>query len=105
MRDHDENDHGAPPSPLYDQSDAQKQFAPPHSIEAEQAILGALLFDNDVFWRIGSWLEPKHFYDPLHARIYEVACDRIGAGQLGDAVQLKSVFDRDPGMAQIGGPV
>ena len=49
--------------------------------------------------------EPKHFYDPLHARIYEVACDRIGAGQLGDAVQLKSVFDRDPGMAQIGGPV
>ena len=45
-------------------------FAPPHNIEAEQALLGALLFDNEVYQRVGDWLKPDHFYDPLHARIF-----------------------------------
>lgn len=80
-------------------------FAPPHNIEAEQALLGALLFDNEVYQRVGDWLKPDHFYDPLHARIFESAAQLIIGGSLADAVVLKSKFERDPGMAEIGGPV
>lgn len=79
--------------------------APPHNIEAEQALLGALLFDNEVYQRVGDWLKPDHFYDPLHARIFESASQLIIAGSLADAVVLKSRFERDPGMAEIGGAV
>ena len=79
--------------------------APPHNIEAEQALLGALLYDNDVYQRVGDFLKPDHFYDPLHARIYESASQLIIAGSLADAVVLRSRFERDPGMAEIGGPV
>ena len=84
---------------------ASEPFAPPHNIEAEQALLGALLFDNEVYQRVGDWLKPDHFYDPLHARIYETASQLVIGGSLADAVVLKSKFERDPGMAEIGGPV
>jgi replicative DNA helicase len=79
--------------------------APPHNIEAEQALLGALLFDNEVYQRVGDWLKTDHFYDPLHARIFEAASQLIMAGSLADAVVLKTRFERDPGMAEIGGAV
>ena len=79
--------------------------AAPHNIQAEQALLGALLFDNEVYHRVGEWLKSKHFYDPLHARIYEAAVTLISGGALADAVVLKSRFERAPGMAEIGGPV
>jgi replicative DNA helicase len=84
---------------------ASAPFAPPHNIEAEQALLGALLFDNEVYHRVSDWLKPDHFYDPLHARIYETASQLVIGGSLADAVVLKSKFERDPGMAEIGGPV
>jgi replicative DNA helicase len=84
---------------------AAETAAPPHNIEAEQAVLGALLYDNDVYQRVGDFLKPDHFYDPLHARIYESASQLIIAGSLADAVVLRSRFERDPGMAEIGGPV
>ncbi len=49
----------------------------PHSIEAEQQLLGAILTNNDVFDRVASIIGPKHFYDPVHARIFETAATRI----------------------------
>jgi replicative DNA helicase len=91
-------------APFGEQS-AAESAAPPHNIEAEQAILGALFYDNDVYQRVGDFLKPDHFYDPLHARIFESASQLIIAGSLADAVVLRSRFERDPGMAEIGGPV
>ncbi|MCR9115124.1 MAG: replicative DNA helicase, partial [Rhodobacteraceae bacterium] len=41
----------------------------PHSIEAEQQLLGAILTNNDVYDRVASLIGPQHFYDPVHARI------------------------------------
>jgi len=89
----------------YDAPDAGASHAPPHNIEAEQALLGALLFDNEVYYRVGDWLKAEHFYDPLHARIYETASRLIISGSLADAVVLKSQFERDAGMQEIGGVV
>ncbi|MGK0266035.1 MAG: replicative DNA helicase, partial [Maricaulis sp.] len=75
----------------------------PHNLEAEQAFLGALLYDNEIFHRIADWLKPEHFYDPVHGRIFETASDLIGRGSLADAVVLKTHFDRDDGLREIGG--
>ncbi len=78
---------------------------PPHNIEAEQAFLGALLYDNEVFNRVADWMRAEHFYDPVHARIYEAASNLIRKGSLADAVVLKSRFERDEGLKEVGGAV
>ncbi|WP_300543254.1 replicative DNA helicase [Maricaulis sp.] len=75
----------------------------PHNLEAEQAFLGALLYDNEMYHRVADWLKPGHFYDPVHGRIFETAADLIGRGSLADAVVLKTQFDRDDGLKEIGG--
>ena len=75
----------------------------PHNLDAEQAFLGALLYDNEVYHRVADWLKVDHFYDPVHARIYETATDLIGKGSLADAVVLKTHFERDDGLKEIGG--
>ena len=45
----------------------------PHNIEAEQALLGAILVNNEAMDRVSAFLDMTHFYDPLHAQIYEIA--------------------------------
>ena len=46
--------------------------APPHNIEAEQALLGAILVNNEAFYRVSDFLEPKHFLEGIHQRIFEI---------------------------------
>lgn len=75
----------------------------PHNLEAEQALLGAILFNNEVYNRIGDYLQPQHFYDPVHARIFASLASLIGRGALADAVVLKNRFERDEGLEEIGG--
>ncbi len=58
----------------------------PHSVEAEQQLLGAILTNNDVYDRIASIIGPQHFYDPVHARIYEIAAARIAKNALASPV-------------------
>ena len=65
----------------------------PHNIEAEQALLGAILVNNEAVDRVSSFLEPHHFYDPLHAQIFEVAAKMIGAGKQATPITLKTFFD------------
>jgi len=55
----------------------------PHSVEAEQQLLGAILTNNDIFDRIASIISAEHFYDPVHARIFEAAQIRL-AGDVED---------------------
>ena len=54
----------------------------PHSIEAEQQLLGAILTNNDIYDRVAGIINEAHFYDPVHARIYEVAASRIAKNAL-----------------------
>jgi replicative DNA helicase len=77
--------------------------SPPSNVEAEQALLGAVLVNNDCFHQLSSFLEPVHFYDPVHARIYEAISKLIQRGLLASPVTLKNYFDRDEGLAEIGG--
>nr|WP_236549695.1 replicative DNA helicase [Profundibacterium mesophilum] len=75
----------------------------PHNIEAEQQLLGAILTNNDVYDRVASVINDTHFYDPVHARIYEVAASRIAKNALASPVTLKAFLEDDPGLKELGG--
>jgi replicative DNA helicase len=69
--------------------------APPHNIEAEQALLGAILVNNEAFYRVSDFLEPKHFLEGIHQRIFELAGGLIRAGKLATPVTLKTFLPVD----------
>jgi replicative DNA helicase len=69
--------------------------APPHNIEAEQALLGAVLVNNEAFYRVSDFLEPKHFFEPIHQRIFELAGGLIRASKLATPVTLKTFLPAD----------
>jgi len=62
----------------------------PHNIEAEQALLGAILINNDAFYRVSDFLQPTHFYTPVHQEIYDTAASLIRMGKLANPVTLKT---------------
>ncbi|RYE11407.1 MAG: replicative DNA helicase [Hyphomicrobiales bacterium] len=61
----------------------------PHNIEAEQALLGAILVNNEAFYRVSDFLSPEHFYEPVHREIYEVAGKFIRAGKAATPITVK----------------
>ena len=85
-------------------AEIQNPDSMPHSIEAEQQLLGAILTNNDVFDRIASIIGSQHFYDPVHARIYEIASARIAKNNLASPVTLKAFMEDDEGLKELGGP-
>ena len=84
--------------------DVQSPETMPHSIEAEQQLLGAILTNNDIYDRVASIISAKHFYDPVHARIYEISASRIAKNNLASPVTLKSFMEDDEGLKELGGP-
>ena len=76
----------------------------PHSIEAEQQLLGAILTNNDIYDRVASVISADHFYDPVHARIYDIAAARIAKNNLASPVTLKAFMEDDEGLKELGGP-
>lgn len=75
----------------------------PQSIPAEQAIIGAILYDNDLYDIIASTLRPEHFYNPVHETIYGLLAEFIGAGKIADAIMLKDKLSQDQRLQEIGG--
>src|SRR6185436_14780652 len=72
----------------------------PHNLEAEQALLGAILVNNDAFYRVSDFLEPAHFFEPLHQQLYELAGNLIRAGKIASPITLKTFLPSD---VDIGG--
>ncbi len=78
------------------QADASEPLAfrqPPHNIDAEQALLGAILVNNEALDRVAGFLHPEHFYDPLHAQIFETAGKLIQAGKPATPITLRTYFE------------
>src|ERR1700689_1983190 len=86
-------------SPLFGLS----QRLPPSNLQAEQALLGALLANNRAYERVSEYLAALHFADPIHGRIYQSIARRIEAGQLADAVTLKGEFEHSGILEEVGG--
>src|SRR5690349_18048067 len=80
------------------------QRLPPSNLQAEQALLGALLANNKAYERVSEFLAPEHFADPAHGRIYKSIQRRIEAGQLADVVTLRPEFEHSGDLDEVGGP-
>src|SRR5215831_15407978 len=65
----------------------------PHNIEAEQALLGAILVNNEAHDRVSGFLEAQHFYDPLHQQIFATLCKLIASGKQATPITLKTFFE------------
>ena len=83
-------------------NDALDYREAPHNTEAEQALLGAILVKNEAALKVSEFLEPEHFFEPVHGRIYDAAMQIIERGQHATPVTLKSYFERDEALADVG---
>jgi len=89
-------------TPLRD-IDVEPIRLPPSNTEAEQALLGAIFRNNLAHGRVADFLEPEHFSNAVHARIYAAIGKLIERGQIANPVTLKNLFDQDGALAEIGG--
>ncbi|MBS0219156.1 MAG: replicative DNA helicase [Proteobacteria bacterium] len=76
--------------------------SPPANIEAEQSILGSLLMNNALHARISEFLEPVHFANQLHGKIFDTIGRLVNAGQLASVVSLRTYLDSDEAMKAAG---
>ena len=87
-----------------DIAEAAAAQAVPFSIEAEQQLLGALLTNNEVYDHVSRIIQARHFYDPVHRRIYEICVERIAKNALASPVTIKAFMENDAGLKELGGP-
>jgi len=79
----------------------QKQL--PCNIEAEQAVIGSILVSNDIYDEISSYIDSNKFFDPIHAKIFETIEILISKGLLANPITLKSYFENNEGLKELGG--
>ena len=85
------------------ESTARKQLAEnpplfrsaPHNVEVEQALLGAILVNNEALYRVSDFLEPEHFFEPLHQKIYKDIVSLVRAGKSASPITLKTFLPAD----------
>lgn len=75
----------------------------PHNLEAEQALIGAILVNNDVLEKVQDFLLPEHFANAAHNKIFDAAQIMIEKGQLVTPVTLKPYFEKDELLEEVGG--
>ncbi|MGY9020383.1 MAG: replicative DNA helicase [Alphaproteobacteria bacterium] len=76
---------------------------PPSNLEAEQALLGAILVNNRAFEQISDFVKPEHFANQAHGRIFETIGKQIERGQEANPTTLQFFFEKDEGLASLGG--
>ena len=76
----------------------------PQNVEAEAALLGALMLDNRLVEDVQLKLRAEHFFEPLHGRIYEAVLRLTDRNMVANPVTLRPLFEADEGMKQVGGP-
>jgi replicative DNA helicase len=96
-----ENTASSKVTPLREGAGAYR--SPPHNTEAEQALLGAILVNNAAYHRVSEFLQSEHFAEAVHGRIYAAIAKLIERGQIANPVTLKSLFDQDGALSEIGG--
>ena len=77
--------------------------APPQNIDAEKALLGAIMMNNRSYERVSDFLAAEHFSDPVNARIYESCVRLLEQGHQANPVTLKTYLERDEAIIAAGG--
>ena len=75
----------------------------PKNIEAEQALIGAILANNKAFEKVSEFLQPQHFADAIHAKIFEVMSTLMKRGHTADVITLKNYFEQEGILNDVGG--
>ncbi len=75
----------------------------PKNIEAEQALIGAILANNKTFEKVSEFLRPEHFADPVHAKVFDIISKLITRGHVADTITLKNYFEQDGSLEEVGG--
>ena len=75
----------------------------PSNLEAEQALLGSVLVNNDIIDEISSIINFNSFYDPAHTKIYEVIETLNNKGMIANPITLKNYFEKDNMLDEVGG--
>ena len=75
----------------------------PANLEAEQALLGSILVNNDIIDEISAIVTPSVFYDPGHIKIYEVIQNLNNKGMIANPITLKNYFEKDNMLNEVGG--
>ncbi|GAB6053468.1 replicative DNA helicase [Magnetospira thiophila] len=99
--------YDSPPSPsesLRSDPGRQQAFrAPPRNYEAEKALLGAIFANNKAYERVSEFLKPEHFADPINGLVYDAISLLVERGQIADPVTLRSYFEQNKSLADVGG--
>ena len=75
----------------------------PSNLEAEQALLGSILVNNDIIDEISTIISSNIFYDPAHIKIYEVIENLNNRGMIANPITLKNFFEKDNMLEEVGG--
>jgi replicative DNA helicase len=95
-------------SPAFDFATSEPASSPlgatmPCNIEAEQALLGVMLYDNAAYERLTDRLQASHFYEPFHQHLFTVLEEYIRRGQLAEPILIAERFKKDPAFEELGG--
>ena len=75
----------------------------PSNLEAEQALLGSILVNNDIIDEVSTIVSSTVFYDPAHVKIYEVIESLNNKGMIANPITLKNFFEKDNMLNEVGG--
>ena len=75
----------------------------PANIDAEQALIGSILVNNDIIDEVSSIINPSIFFDPGHVKIYEVIENLNNKGMIANPITLKNYFEKDNSLSDVGG--
>ena len=75
----------------------------PYNLQAEQALIGALLINNELVNKVGDFLKADHFYVPVHRRIFQTMMTFMDRGMIANPITLRNHFDKDDTLKDIGG--
>lgn len=75
----------------------------PQNLEAEQALIGALLANNKAYEKVSEFLKPNHFADSIHAKIFEVMAKLIQKGHVANVITLKDYLQQEGALDEVGG--
>ncbi|WP_254492945.1 replicative DNA helicase [Bartonella sp. B1099] len=81
-------------------------FAPsfrqlPHNIEAEQALLGAIMINNDALESVSDFLKPEHFFEAFHQKIFDIILQIVQKGKVADPITMKPFIANDEKIGDI----
>ncbi len=86
-----------------DNLNINKEKKLPSNLEAEQALIGSVLVNNDIIDEISNIINKNEFYDPLHSKIYGLIENLHNKGMIANPITLKNSLEKDDGLSEIGG--